>query len=177
MNSAMRNTREDLFAVAEKFSLQDKIIDVRPFGNGNINATYLVTRDTDRKDCFVLQRINTQVFRRPELVMRNMRIATEHVRQSLKYRTHVSGRCWKVPQVLSACDGRDHWIEPDGSFWRAISFVDDTRSFETVQDDRHAGEVGHALGMFHALLSDLPPDRLADTLEGFHITPPLPPAL
>jgi hypothetical protein len=25
--------------------------------------------------------------------------------------------------------------------------------------------------MFHTLLSDLPADRLADTLEGFHITP------
>jgi Ser/Thr protein kinase RdoA (MazF antagonist) len=31
--------------------------------------------------------------------------------------------------------------------------------------------VGYALGMFHTLLSDLSPERLADTLPGFHITP------
>ena len=32
-------------------------------------------------------------------------------------------------------------------------------------------EVGYALGMFHHLISDLPVENLADTLEGFHITP------
>ena len=31
--------------------------------------------------------------------------------------------------------------------------------------------MGYALGRFHHLLSDLPPDRLADTLPGFHVTP------
>jgi Ser/Thr protein kinase RdoA (MazF antagonist) len=31
--------------------------------------------------------------------------------------------------------------------------------------------VGYGLGRFHHLLSDLPPERLADTLPGFHITP------
>ncbi|MFN5264580.1 MAG: phosphotransferase enzyme family protein, partial [Pseudanabaena sp.] len=34
-----------------------------------------------------------------------------------------------------------------------------------------AREVGYALGTFHHLTSDLVPERLADTLEGFHITP------
>ncbi len=31
--------------------------------------------------------------------------------------------------------------------------------------------MGYGLGMFHHLISDLPVERLADTLEGFHITP------
>ncbi len=31
--------------------------------------------------------------------------------------------------------------------------------------------MGYALGLFHHLLSDLPPGNLADTLPGFHVTP------
>jgi Ser/Thr protein kinase RdoA (MazF antagonist) len=51
-----------------------------------------------------------------------------------------------------------------------MSFVD-AQSFDTIRDMDHAREVGYALGAFHTLLSDLSPERLSDTLEGFHITP------
>lgn len=166
---------DDLFAVAEQFTPQGKVINVLEFGNGNINNTFLVTLDTkaDTKgeSHFVLQRINTQVFHQPELVMLNMRISTEHVRRSLEQAPPEAGRRWEVPRVLLAQDGRDHWLGAGGSFWRAISFIENSQSFDTIKDSGHAKEVGYALGMFHTLLSDLPPDRLADTLEGFHITP------
>jgi Ser/Thr protein kinase RdoA (MazF antagonist) len=145
-------------------------VDVREFGNGNINRTFLVTRDDDREDRFILQRINTQVFSRPDLVMRNMRIATVHIQEGLERSPLGPERRWEVPRVLAARDGSDHWTGPDGSFWRAMSFVDAV-SFDTIRGADHAREVGYALGMFHTLLSDLPAERLADTLEGFHVTP------
>lgn len=40
-----------------------------------------------------------------------------------------------------------------------------------IRDRSHAREVGYGLGMFHSLISDLPTGDLADTLEGFHVTP------
>ena len=40
-----------------------------------------------------------------------------------------------------------------------------------VQSETHAREAGFALGRFQALLSDLNPELLHDTLVGFHITP------
>lgn len=165
----------NLFAVAERFTPQGRVIDVRSFGSGNINDTFLVTLDTQGnakvEKHFVLQRINTHVFRRPDLVMSNMRTSTEHIYRRLQQVGHSTGRRWEVPLVLPAQDGQDHWLDIDGSFWRAISFIEGAKSFDTIRDIGHAGEVGYALGMFHLLLSDLPPDRLADTLEGFHITP------
>lgn len=162
---------DNLFAVAEQFKPQGRVIDIREFGNGNINNTFLVTLDTKGEKHFILQRINTQVFRQPELVMLNMRICTEHIRRRLQLAPLGAGRRWEVPSVLSAHDGRDHWFDSDGSFWRAISFIDGSQSFDTIKGIEHASEVGYALGIFHTLLSDLPPDRLSDTLEGFHITP------
>lgn len=129
-----------------------------------------MTLDNDRKDRFILQRINTQVFSRPELVMRNMRIVTEHMITRLHASPPGPGRRWEVPRVLSTREGGDHWTGADGSFWRATSFIE-AESFETIRDTDHAREVGYALGFFHTLLSDLPAGQLSDTLEGFHVTP------
>jgi Ser/Thr protein kinase RdoA (MazF antagonist) len=164
-------TLGNLFAIAEQFMQQGRVIDVREFGNGNINNTFLATLDTKGEKHFVLQCINKRVFRQPELVIRNMKISTEHIRQRLQRVPLNAGRRWEVPSILLTRDGRDFWIASDGSFWRAISFVEGSQSFDTIKDINHASEVGYALGVFHTLLSDLPPDRLSDTLKGFHITP------
>jgi Ser/Thr protein kinase RdoA (MazF antagonist) len=115
--------------------------------------------------------MNRHVFPQPELVMRNLRLYTEHVRNRLDRAPLPIGRRWETPWVMVTGDARDHWIGPDGSFWRALSFIEAAQSFDTVQDMVHAGEVGTALGMFHHLVSDLPAERLVDTLGGFHIAP------
>jgi Phosphotransferase enzyme family len=162
---------DNLFVVAEQFRPRGSVTDVREFGNGNINKTFLVTLDGTGEKHFILQRINTQVFHQPELVMHNMRICTGHVRRRLERNPLSGGRRWEVPDILLADDGSDHWLDSSGSFWRAISFIDGSQSFETITDIEHASEVGYALGIFHNLLSDLPPDGLYDTLRGFHITP------
>lgn len=80
------------------------------------------------------------------------------------------GRRWVFPQVLRSASG-DPWLETDGDFWRAISFVPAATSLERLETPSQAWEVGYGLGRFHELLHDLPCDQLADTLEGFHITP------
>ena len=163
-------TLDNLVAIADQFKPQGKVMDVQAFGNGNINDTFLVTLDSFEEKHFVLQRINTQVFRQPELVIQNMRTFTEHVGSRLQGAPD-SCRRWEVPRVLLTQNGQGYCIDTNGSFWRGISFIDASQSFDTIQDIDHAREVGCALGMFHSLISDLPCERLADTLEGFHITP------
>lgn len=163
---------DTLSSAAEQFKPESacKILDVREFGSGNINSTFLVTLKGCTDKHFMLQRINTRVFRKPELIMRNMRIATEHIRRHLERAPLAGGRRWEVPRVLSARDGRDHWIDDAGAFWRGLSFIEG-RSFDTIRDSNHAEEAGYALGFFHKLLSDLSSESLVDTLEGFHIAP------
>jgi Phosphotransferase enzyme family len=155
-------------SIANQFTLQGIITDIQPFGNGNINDTFLVATESPSQR-FVLQRINTQVFPQPHLVMRNMRVLTEHVHNRLQI-TPLDRR-WQVPRVLLTKNGQDHCIDTDGSFWRAISFIESSQSFDRMEDIECAKEIGYALGMFHNLIGDLPSTQLADTLEGFHITP------
>jgi Ser/Thr protein kinase RdoA (MazF antagonist) len=164
-------TLDSLVAAAAQFKTHQRIMDIEEYGNGNVNDTFRITLDCRENKHFILQRINTRVFPKPELVMLNLRTFTEHVHQRLQSSPPRAGRPWEVVRVLSAQDGQDHWIDPEGSFWRAISFIENSQSFDTIKDIGHAREVGYALGMFHNLLSDLDSESLADTLEGFHITP------
>ncbi|MHC5735176.1 phosphotransferase enzyme family protein [Nostoc sp.] len=160
---------ENLVAIANQFTQLGKVTGVKAFGSGNINDTFLATLDSSKEQHFVLQRINTQVFRQPQLIMQNMRTLTEHVQKRLQ--DTPLNRRWEVPRVLLTKNDQDHWKDADGSFWRAISFIEGSQSFDSMRDRSHAKEIGYALGMFHNLISDLPAEKLADTLEGFHITP------
>jgi Ser/Thr protein kinase RdoA (MazF antagonist) len=162
---------DDLIAIAGRFTTTGTATSVQPFGSGNINDTFLVTLDSENERKFVLQRLNTHVFKSPELVMQNMRTVTEHIEARLKNVSIETGRRWETPRVLRSRDGQDYFIDSNGSFWRAISFIESAETFDTIQSAAHAEEVGFALGMFHNLVSDLPTALLSDTLEGFHITP------
>jgi Ser/Thr protein kinase RdoA (MazF antagonist) len=159
----------NLIEIADRFKPQGKVVDIQEFGHGNINSTFLVTLDSLDEKQFILQRINTQVFRQPKLVMQNMGVFTLHVRDRLQ--RNPPNRRWEVPRVLLTQNAQNHFIDAEGSFWRAISFIEAAESFDTIKDSNHAREVGYALGMFHNLISDLPTEKLADTLPGFHITP------
>ncbi|MCK9376591.1 MAG: aminoglycoside phosphotransferase family protein, partial [Syntrophobacterales bacterium] len=179
MAAPQDQTLDNLFAVAEAFATQGEVIAVQPYGSGNVHDTFLVTvggaqplaLDGVEEAHFILQRLNTRVFRQPELVMGNLRTCTEHLRRSLRGAPARPGRGWQAPRVLLTRDGRDHLIDSSGSFWRALSFIGAAQTFDIIEDMAHAREVGYALGRFHYLLSDLPTERLADTLPGFHVTP------
>jgi Phosphotransferase enzyme family len=158
-----------LITIASHFTTQGKVTAIKPFGNGNVNDTFLVTVDTLGKENFILQRINPQVFRHPQLVMQNMCIYTQHVSDRLQHSP--LDRRWEVLQVLLTQNAQTYWVDDNGAFWRAISYINESQSFDTLQDLEQAQEIGYALGVFHNLISDLPPAKLADTLEGFHITP------
>ena len=159
-----------LINIARQFIKEGKVIEVRELGDGNINQTFLVTVDSKMNN-FVLQQINTQVFTAPELVMNNIETFTNHVARKLSNYTLVDNRSWQIPQVRSTSTNQNYYIDQDNNFWRAISFIDNARSYNTIQNLQHAQELGFGLGLFHKLISDLDITKLADTLPGFHITP------
>ena len=162
-------TPDKLVKIASQFEPSRKIIEVKRHGSGNINSTYLVVLEFAPP--FILQRLNTLVFCQPEQVMDNICVLSRYVQQRLQQLDLPANRCWRMPEVLLTQHQQNYFVAEDGSFWRALSFIDNSQSFDTIQDLSHAREIGYGLGMFHSLLDRLPTDRLADTLEGFHITP------
>ena len=74
---------DQLLAVAEQFTSSGRVLDLREYGNGNVNDTFLVTVAGAAQPHFILQRLNLKVFRRPDLVMGNLDTVSEHVGRRL----------------------------------------------------------------------------------------------
>lgn len=166
-------TNRSLEIVASHFAQGATIVSVDPFGAGNVNDTYMARTEHPEVECFILQRINQQVFRQPRLIAENLRVFTAHAQQKLAAEGPPSDgrRSWETPDILSASSGDDFWEAEEGDFWRALSFIEDAQTHPAILNQDHAREAGYALARFHGLTSDLDPNRLHDTLEGFHVTP------
>ena len=155
--------------IAREFVSGNDHLSVEPLGEGLINDTFLVTVEQPGGARFVLQRINRRVFPEPRLIMENLRVLLNHVRRRQAASDRI--RDLRFPDIRPTRAGSSFWIDDEGDFWRALSFIPETWSHSVLQDAVQAEEVGYALGRFHALTSDLDPGSLHDTLPGFHIAP------
>lgn len=152
------------FAVkASKQFTHAAINEVTTLGNGLINDTYLVKTETE---LFVLQRINAQVFPEPGLVMENLVALNLHVQK--KNSTEIK---LIIPELIRATHQGCYIIDQKHDYWRALTFINNTVSKESISNQHEAEQVGFALAHFHRLLCDVKSGSFHDTLPGFHITP------
>jgi Ser/Thr protein kinase RdoA (MazF antagonist) len=150
-----------LLPVALQFAKTIKVIS--PLGNGLINETFLVTAELSH---FVLQRINRTVFPAPGQIMENLIVLNRHLEQKSSTDAKL-----KIPALIKTTTGHDFYLDENGDYWRALGFIANTESLETLTTINQAEQTGFALGHFHRLVSDLDPLLLHDTLPGFHIAP------
>jgi len=76
-----------------------------------------------------------------------------------------------IPAILKTQSNDELYQDEQGSYWRALEYIANTESLETITDIHQVQQTGFALGHFHRLVSDLKPSHLVDTLPGFHIAP------
>ena len=152
-----------LHAIARRFTDGHAITEIAPLGKGLINATYRVATESM---AFVLQRINSHVFPKPELLMSNLQQLGGHIRQQPPSDVHL-----QIPAIILSNDRQTYFLDEDRQFWRALELIHPAESREQISRESEAEQVGFALANFHRLCSNLPTEQLHDTLPGFHITP------
>ena len=60
----------ELSILINKFNIKGRLVSLQPFGNGNINDTFLaIYRNTFTETQVILQRVNKNVFPKPEVIM------------------------------------------------------------------------------------------------------------
>ncbi len=158
----------DLLPIFDQFQLGGKIVNVEPFGNGNINETYRSTIQGQTRQ-YVHQKINTGVFREPENVMENMVLVTRHIRQ--QFARHPVERRRETLELVPTRDGKLLYVDEQGHFWRTTVCIPHITTCDTIHNRQHAHEVGKTLGEFQRLVADIPKADLHDTLPGYHHTP------
>ncbi|MBR6530514.1 MAG: phosphotransferase [Clostridia bacterium] len=162
-------TREEIARILTEFGLEFDDFTVSVFSSGHINMTYRIDISKDGAlDSFVLQCINTYVFRAPELMMNNIAKVTEHMSARLTEAGLDPYR--KVLHFLKSKSGKNYTYGEEGHFWRCYDLVDNARTYDSVEDLSVLESAGRAFGNFQKLLSDFPMDTLVDTIPHFHNT-------
>ena len=155
-------------SLAAAFRLEGRLVGCEPLKRGHIHDTFVASCErSGRVSRYVLQCLNTHVFRDAEAVMENLLRVTEHQRRALE-RAGTPDVDRRVLRVLRARDGRPWHVDEESRVWRGFPFVERTVSHERPADAGQALEAARAFGRFAAGLADLPPPRLRTTIEGFH---------
>ncbi|MER3461834.1 MAG: mucin desulfatase, partial [Armatimonadota bacterium] len=163
MSSA--SASEPLVEIAQRFAIEGNPEQIQRFGSGHINDTYLVQCRGGAQRFYILQRLNPNVFHRPDVVMRNIERVTRHL-QSKQRRSGERSSLTLIPTVTS----ETHTLDLSGAAWRMYVFVEGTVSYDEPPNADVARQVARAFGEFQRDLIDLPATSLSEPLPDFHHT-------
>lgn len=153
--------------VSGHFWPEDEIISVQPHGSGHINHTFLV--ETDRKQRYILQKINTDIFRDTDKLMENIVNVTSYLRGRIIQAGGDPGR--ETMTVIPTSEGSYYYTDPEENKWRAYLYIEGLISLDQAENEQEFYESGLAFGRFQAQLSDYPAETLHETIPDFHNTP------
>jgi hypothetical protein len=150
------------------FAIDGECAQVAPLKRGHIHDTLVGTwRTSAGTKRFVHQRVNTQVFRDPALLMRNWLRVTEHVRTALarEGRSELERRCLRL---VPARGGAPCHTDESGAVWRSFAFIEGARSVDVAEGPAQAQEAARAFGAFAAQLADLDAATIGESIPRFH---------
>lgn len=155
--------------VCAQFGIKGEYRYYKVINSGHINTTYCVYffRDGEIKD-YIVQRVNTYVFKNPVEVMQNISEVTEYIRTKIKAVKKTAKR--DVLHYSKTAEGKYYLVLEDGSFWRCCRYIDDSVSFEHTDNLKIIEESGIAFGDFQRYLFDYPVEKLAIAIPHFHNT-------
>ncbi len=165
MNSAMFPLEE----ILSNYKFKGEYTGYVVMNNGHINNTFaLAFNDNGAEKTYILQQINTNVFKNPDILMQNYVGVTEFVQQKVN---EAGGNVKRESlKVYYTNDGKPYYLDKEGKYWRVINFITDTISYDFPENTELCYKAGKAFGGFQQLLQDYPADKLFETIPNFHNT-------
>jgi Ser/Thr protein kinase RdoA (MazF antagonist) len=161
----------DLREISTLFDLRSDFVHGESYGSGHINDTYCATYDqAGTRLRYILQRINTNVFRTPHELMENIARVTRHSLERLLEEGHPEAHR-RTLTCIPAADGKPYATDTSGNVWRIYPFIERARGYDEIETNEQARQAARAFGNFQKLAADLGGERLHETIPDFHHTP------
>jgi len=153
--------------IASHFDLSATPVSAEPYGEGLINSTYeVITEDGSR---YIMQKINTYVFKDPYAVMENIQGVTAFLAEKIGRMGGDVER--ETLQLVPTKSGKTFHHHPsDDTYWRTYRFIDGATAYQSVEKEGLLFEAAKAFGTFQRQLSDYPADTLKEVIPDFHNT-------
>lgn len=117
---------------------------------------------------YVVQKINTNVFKDPDALMQNIVGVTTHLQKKIAARGGDVLR--ETLNFLPAKDGKYYVCDDVGNCWRCYRHVGGVYTCNTIDSETVFYNAGEAFGAFQNELADYPGETLAETIPNFHNT-------
>ena len=162
--------KHNLQAISSLFDFPGRYLSATPYGSGHINDTYAAAfEENGRSVRYIMQRINHNIFRNPPQVMDNIARVTTHQARKLAAEGNTDPR--RCLKVVPARTGLPYAVDSEGNYWRVYHFIEGARTYDTIETPKQAFEAARAFGTFQRQVTDLPGERLVETIPNFHHTP------
>jgi Ser/Thr protein kinase RdoA (MazF antagonist) len=154
---------------ALQFGRNGRLVSVNSYGNGHINDTFCaIFAEGGQNVRYILQRINTNIFRDPVALMENIERITAHLGKKM---AGAADRERRVLTLLRTTDGQVWHRDAEDGYWRLYRFIEGSKTVDQVSSADQAFQAARAFGRFQAQLADLPAPPLHETIPDFHHTP------
>lgn len=161
---------KEIIDILSHFCVQGELISSCQYGNGHINTTrHIVIDDNGANREYILQEINTNVFRDLDALMDNYMGVTRFLRRKIQMLGGDPDR--ETLNIIVTNDGKSYYRDENGKCWRLMLFVEESICYEKVEKKEQFYESARAFGNFQRLLADFPADSLHEIIPNFHNTP------
>ncbi|MDA3944866.1 MAG: aminoglycoside phosphotransferase family protein [Bacteroidetes bacterium] len=154
-----------LSAVLKAYGLSPDKYRWAKLGTGHIHQTFLLqaVSTADVKGSFVLQQINTMVFRSPLQLMNNWIYSADYLTRNAP--TYYFLR--PIPGLSGELIIQVEVAEKKMQYWRLTPFMEG-RVYETVEKPEQAFEAAASFAKFTKFMSGADTNRFVEVLPGFH---------
>ena len=152
------------------FRFEGTLIEQRPYGNGHINDTFLLTFDIGEMGRLrvILQCMNKSIFTKPVELMENVLGVTSYLRKKIIENGGDPER--ETLNVIRTVANRPYFVDSQGDYWRAYKFIEGATSYDQVETPEDFYQSAVSFGNFQRLLADYPAETLHETIVNFHNT-------
>lgn len=148
------------------FRIEGEFTSVEAYGSGHINHTFLAKTKEQKK--YILQGINSTIFRDTDALMENISGVTAFLKQEIIRQGGDPDR--ETLTVIPTKDGKLYYTDPDHNKWRVYPFIEGASAFDAVKSAEDFYQTGLAFGRFQSMLADYPAEKLHETIPDFHNT-------
>lgn len=155
--------------VVEQFIIQGEIINIEQINKGYINCTYKVETLSKNNNVhqYILQRINTNVFRNVDDLMSNFQITTSHLSENLTMPgNHKRGN---VQTLRPTKDGKLYYEDAAG-VWRVMTYFDNVYSIDIPENTSVFYYAGVSFGRFIKAMGSVDVIQIKEVIHNFHNT-------
>ena len=133
---------------------------------GHINTTYFVYNGDSFE--YVMQKINTGIFTKPDELIENIYNVTSFIRDKLIDSGGDPKR--EVLNLIPCKSGGFLFKAYDGGVWRVYDAITGARTYQSAEIPGLFYSSAYAFGHFQRQLSDFPAEKLHETIVDFHNT-------